>query len=190
MKELGIGRILAKSDAVELLVEINFSPLNAQHRTVNSEGAEFRDRLHSRQSRGASAAKEIEKAGLDLVIGVVGQNEVPAFVDLGALREEGLAKLSSGELEGNFLLRCEPGRPRPGRFQFTPQRLGLTANENQILPRGTAAEGVIKMADDEALESETNQCVEEDHRVAASRNTDEQFFFMRKARHRAGDGGW
>ena len=56
MKQLGIGPILAKSDAVELLVEINFSTLNAQHRTVNSEDAEFRDRLHSRQSRGASAA--------------------------------------------------------------------------------------------------------------------------------------
>jgi hypothetical protein len=160
MKELGIGRILAKSDAAELLVKINFSPLNAQHRTVNSEGAEFRDRLHSRQSRGASATKEIEKAGLDLVIGVVGQDEVPAFVNLGALGKEGLAKLSGGEFEGYFLLRRELGRSCPGRFQFTPQRLGMPTNENQILPRGSTAQGVIEMADDESLESEPNKCVE------------------------------
>ena len=91
---------------------------------------------------------------------MVGQNEVPAFVNLGALREEGLAKLSGGEFEGYFLLRCELGRSGPSRFQFTSQRLGLPTNENQILPRGSTAQGVIEMADDEALESEPNKCVE------------------------------
>jgi len=111
-------------------------------------------------------------------------------MNLGTLREEGLTKLSGGEFEGYFLLRRELGSPCPSRFQFTSHRLGLSANENQILPRGSTPQGVVEMANDEALESEPDKNVEKDHRVTASRDTDEQFFIMRKARHRAGDGGW
>ena len=80
VERLGVGGILAERDAVELAVAVDLVTGNGEQRAVEGESSEKRDGLDAGESGGSGAAEEIEKAGLDLVVRVVGKEESAAAV--------------------------------------------------------------------------------------------------------------
>jgi hypothetical protein len=101
--EPGICRILAEADFVLFAEGFDLRAGDTQKRAVNGEFAELSNRSHTHESSGTGASEEVEKTGLDLIIGMVGKNEEFCFFPGCAFLKEGHAKFAGGEFEGFFL---------------------------------------------------------------------------------------
>jgi hypothetical protein len=101
--EPGICRILAEADFVLFAEGFNLRAGDTQKRAVNGEFTELSNWSHAPESGGTGASQEVEKTGLDLIIGMVGQNEGICFFPDGAFLKEGHAQIAGGEFKGFFL---------------------------------------------------------------------------------------
>ena len=99
MLKPGIRRILAKADFLLFTEGVDLRAGNTQERAVNGEFPELRNRSHTPESSGARASEEIEKTGLDLIIGMMGQDEGFCFCPGRAFLEEGHAQFAGGQLK-------------------------------------------------------------------------------------------
>jgi hypothetical protein len=101
--EPSICRILEEEDFVLFAEGFDLRAGDTEKWAVNGKFAELSDRSHAPESSGTSASEEVEKTGLDLIIGMMGQNEGFCFFPGGALLKEGHAQFAGGKFEGFFL---------------------------------------------------------------------------------------
>jgi hypothetical protein len=101
--EPGIRRILAEADFVLFAKGFDLRAGDTQKRAVNGEFAELSNRSHAPESGGTGASEEVEKTGLNLIIGMMGQDEEFCFFPGGTFLQEGHAQFAGGEFEGFFL---------------------------------------------------------------------------------------
>ena len=99
---------------------------DTQKRAVNGEFAELGNRFHAPESGCTGASEEIEKTGLDLIIGMMGQDEGFCFYPGGTFLKEGHAQFAGGEFEGFFLGCGELRSPRLGMLHGKIQAARLT----------------------------------------------------------------
>jgi hypothetical protein len=154
---------------------------DAKQGAVNDEFAKLGNGFHTPESCGTRASKEIEKAGLDLIIGMVGEDETFGFFPGGTFLKEGHAQLAGGEFQGFFLGCGKLCSSRLGMLNAKSRAARLGDDESGIGIGASSAQGVVEMADDEVFETGTQKRVEQDHRVAAARDADEEFFTLRNA---------
>jgi hypothetical protein len=148
---------------------------------VDGEFAELRNGFHTPESGGTGASEEVEKTGLDLIIGMMGENENFGFFPSGAFLEEGHAQLAGGEFQGFFFGCGELRSSRLGVLDAKSRAARLGDDEAGIGLGTPSAQGVVEMADDEVFETGPQKRVEQDHRVTAARDTYEEFFTLRNA---------
>ena len=124
--EPSICRILAEADFVLFAEGFNLRAGDTQKRAVNGDFAELSNWFHTPESGGTGASEEVEKTGLNLIIGMVSQDENFCLCTGRTLLEEGHAQLAGGEFEGFFFGCGELRSPRAGVLHGKIQAARLT----------------------------------------------------------------
>jgi hypothetical protein len=186
--ELSIRRVLAEPDFVLLAEGFDLRASDAEQRAVDGEFAELRERFHAPESCGACSPQKVEKTGLDLIIGMVCQNEGFCFQPDGTLLEEGHAQFAGGEFEGFFLVCGKLRSSAAGMLDGKPETTSLVQDKAGIRIRTPPAQGVVKMANDEIFKTSRQKRMEQDHGITTARDADEEFFSLRNACHRLSKG--
>jgi hypothetical protein len=125
----GIRRILAEADFLLFAEGFDLRAGDTQKRAVNGEFAELGNRSHATESSGTCSSEEVEKTGLDLIIGMVGQDEGFCFFPGDAFLKEGHAQFAGGEFEGFFLGCGKLRSPRAGMLDGKIQTARLADNK-------------------------------------------------------------
>ena len=149
--------------------------------TVDSEFAELRNRFYTPEPGGTCASEEVEKTGLDLIIGVMSEDENFGSFPHGAFLKERHAQLAGGEFQGFFFGCGELLSSCLGMFDAKSRAARLADDEAGIGIGAPSTQGVVEMADDEVFKTGPQKRVEQDHRITTARDADEEFFALRNA---------
>ena len=148
MAPVRIGCILAKWDVALCDKRCDLSSGEFKHRANDFESMRMRQRFHASEARSSGSAEKIEKAGLDLIVCMVGEKNSPAAMGLRAGAEKRIAQVSCGRLNGKFL----PGGVRSNVSLSKIERIVeffCGGGDKPGIGVGRwATEAVVQMADD------------------------------------------
>jgi hypothetical protein len=151
---------------------------DSKQRAVDSEFAELRNGFYTPEPGGTRASEKVEKTGLDLIIGMVGEDENFSFFPRGAFLKEGHAQFAGGEFQGFFFGCGEFRSSCLGMLDAKSRAARLADDEAGVGIGAPSTQGVVEMADDEVFKTGPQKRVKQDHRIAASRDADEEFFTL------------
>jgi hypothetical protein len=168
MSPVRIGGVLAKWDVALCHKRCDFSSGEPKHRANDFESMRMRQRFHATEARSSGSAEKIEKAGLDLIVCMVGQKNALAAMGLRAGAEKRIAQVSRGCLDGEFL----PGGVRSNVSLSKIERIVEFScggrNERRIGVRRCATKAVVQVADDKLAVAQRVQAKQECGGIASA----------------------
>lgn len=189
VEERGVGGVFAMADFSAGGVGLDVGAPDAEPWAEDLEG----DAVDLAEGAGAHAAKaggaaaeEIEEEGLDLIVGVMGEEEDAAAGLACGGGEEGVTGVAGGCLNGELESAGEGGNIGAAGDDGEAQPAGEGLDETGIGGSGRAAEAMIEVEDDEVAKAVVEKGVKERGGIDTAGDADEEAAATGHTRERKG----